>query len=231
MIVTLDELCRNCRNALSAAGAPAGVDEEAALAAVWLEARGLAALDSVVAALDRWAGEDGAAVLEERRSENAARCFEAGGRSAVYLAGIAAGLAAVQEAVPLIVRTLSDPWFLLPAAVLDGGRDRPWLLSWPSGGAAIDTAGGVSLFGDWSGGAPRRPCEAILCRGAAADPDRALTLGPAELAARRDRNLASGLAVDPELWRRLAAYAARYLVPSSPESEARGAGSSTSDNE
>ena len=231
MIVTLDELRRFCRNALSGAGAPGGVDEEAALAAVWLESRGLPALGRMVAALDRWAGDETAARLEERPSEDGARCFEAGGRSAVYLAGAVAGLAVVQGSDGLRVRNLTDPWFLVPAVVLDGGRGRAWRLSWPGGGAGIDPAGGASLFGDWRGGAPEGPCEATLCRGAAAEPEGAVTLGPAELAACREGTLAGGLSVDPELWQRLIAHAARYLVPSSPESEARGAGSSASDNE
>ncbi|MCH6587654.1 MAG: DUF3726 domain-containing protein [Proteobacteria bacterium] len=44
MIVTLNEVQRTCQKAMSGAGAPAGVDDDAAMAAAWLEGRGLPAL-------------------------------------------------------------------------------------------------------------------------------------------------------------------------------------------
>ena len=50
------------------------------------------------------------------------------------------------------------------------------------------------------------------------------TLEQAELDARLAAALAAGLSVDDGVWTRLSAYAALSLVPSSPESRARGAG-------
>ena len=85
MIVTLNEVQRTCQKAMSGAGAPAGVDDDAAMGAAWLEGRGLPALGAVAAALDRWAGDASSMALAELPPEAGARRFDADWRSALFV--------------------------------------------------------------------------------------------------------------------------------------------------
>jgi hypothetical protein len=247
VIVTLDELRRFCRDALRGAGAPAGVDEEAARAAVWLEARGLPALTAVVAALDRWADDASAAALAELPPEAGGRRFEAAGRSAVFLAGglmdlaVALAAGAGGGASSMHVSNVRDPWFFVSAAALAGREDRLLHVRWrrrggaPGAGARVGPGPKLALLGDCRGAPPKERFDvSITCApgAGAGDPNAPpVTLRQADLDARRERVLAQGLRVDDHDWARLREYAKRVLVPSSPESEARGAGSAASDNE
>lgn len=246
MIVTLDELRRFCRDALRGAGAPAGVDEEAARAAVWLEARGLPALPAVVAALDRWADDASATALAELPPEAGGRRFDAAGRSAVFLAGglvdLAVALAeGARGASRIHVSNARDPWFIVPAAALAGPDDRVLHVSWrrrggaSGAGARVGPGPKLALLGDCQDAPPKGRFDvSIACApgAGAGDPDApSVTLCEAELDARRLRVLALGLRVNGHDWARLREYAKRVLVPSSLESEARGAGSTASDNE
>ncbi|MCH8926941.1 MAG: DUF3726 domain-containing protein, partial [Proteobacteria bacterium] len=123
MIVTLNEVQRTCQKAMSGAGAPAGVDDDAAMAAAWLEGRGLPALGAVAAALDRWAGDASAMELAELPPEGGARRFDAAGRSALFVGGglidLAVAMAAETTAVSGVeVAGVTDPRFFLPPAVV-----------------------------------------------------------------------------------------------------------------
>lgn len=239
MIVTLNEVQRTCQKAMSGAGAPAGVDDDAAMAAAWLEGRGLPALGAVAAALDRWAGDASAMELAELPPEAGARRFDAAGRSAVFvgsgLLDLAVAMAADTAAVSSVeVAGVTDPRFFLPPAVGCARRDRTLRLSWtrpdgaPCAGALVGPDSGAVLLGDWRNPAPGGPFEvSIQCAQAGGNPGPGAlpaTLGPADLEARLSEVLAAGLSVDDRVWTRLAAYGARTLVPSSPESRARGAG-------
>ncbi len=134
---------------------------------------------------------------------------------------------------------MTDPRFFLPPAVVCARRDRALYLSWrrpdgaPCAGARAGPDSGAVLLGDWRKAAPGGSFEvSIQCvnaGGGQADdgpPRGALpaTLGQADLDARLAETLAAGLGVDEGVWARLSTYAARTLVPSSPESRARGAG-------
>ncbi len=244
MIVTLNEVQRTCQKAMSGAGAPAGVDDDAAMAAAWLEGRGLPALGAVAAALDRWAGDASAMDLAELPPEGGARRFDAAGRSALFVGGglldLALAMAADTTAVSSVeVAGVTDPRFFLPPAVVCARRGRTLRLSWkhpdgaPCAGVLAGPDSGALLLGDWRNAAPGGPFDvSIHCAqagGAQAGsnpPPGALpaTLGQADLEARLAETLAAGLSVDDRVWARLAAYAARTLVPSNPESRARGAG-------
>ncbi|MCH9000447.1 MAG: DUF3726 domain-containing protein [Proteobacteria bacterium] len=248
MIVTLNEVQRTCQKAMSGAGAPAGVDDDAAMAAAWLEGRGLPVLGAVAAALDRWAGDASAMELAELPPEGGARRFDAGGRSALFvgagLIDLAVAMAAETTAETTALSSVevagvTDPRFFLPPAVVCARRDRTLRLSWahpdgaPCAGALVgpDSGGpdsGAVLLGDWRNPAPGGSFQVSIQCGQAggSPPPGALpaTLGPADLDARLAEVLAAGLSVDDRVWTRLAAYGARTLVPSSPESRARGAG-------
>ncbi len=239
MIVTLNEVQRTCQKAMSGAGAPAGVDDDAAMAAAWLEGRGLPALGAVAAALDRWAGDASAMALAELPPQDGARRFDAGGRSALFVGGglidLAVAMAAETTAVSSVeVAGVTDPRFFLPPAVVCARGDRSLRLSWtppdgaPCAGARVGPDSGAVLLGDWRDAAPGGPFQVSIQCGQAGG-GQALgalpaTLGQAELDARLAETLAAGLSVDEGVWTRLSAYAARTLVPSSPESRAHGAG-------
>jgi hypothetical protein len=240
----LNEVQRTCQKAMSGAGAPAGVDDDAAMAAAWLEGRGLPTLGAVAAALDRWAGDASAMALAELPPEAGVRRFDAGGRSALFvgagLIDLAVAMAAETTAVSSIeISGVTDPRFFVPPAVVCARRDRTLRLSWrgpddaPCAGVLVGPDSGAVLLGDWPNAAPGGPFEvSIQCaqagggqagggQGPGALP---ATLGQADLDARLAETLAAGLSVDDRVWTRLSAYAARVLVPSSPESRARGAG-------
>ncbi len=249
MIVTLNEVQRTCQKAMSGAGAPAGVDDDAAMAAAWLEGRGLPALSAVAAALDRWAGDASAMELAELPPAAGARRFDAGGRSALFvgsgLLDLAVAMAAETTAVSSVeVARVTDPRLFVPPAVVRARRDRTLRLSWrrPDGAARAGVLVGPDseavLLGDWRNAAPGGPFEvSIQCvqagggqagggqaGGVQAPGALPATLGLADLDARLSKALAAGLSVDDRVWARLSAYAARRLVPSSSESRARGAG-------
>ncbi len=244
MIVTLNEVQRTCQKAMSGAGAPAGVDDDAANAAAWLEGRGLPALGAVAAALDGWAGDASAMELAELPPGAGARRFDAGSRSALFvgsgLLDLAVGMAAETTAIPSIeVAGVTDPRFFVPPAAVCARRERTLRLSWrrpdgaPRAGALVGPDCGAVLLGDWRNAVPGGPFEvSIQCSragGGQAGGEQVpgvlpATLGQADLDARLSEALAAGLSVDDEVWTRLSADAARALVPSSPESRAHGAG-------
>ena len=243
MIVTLNEVQRTCQKAMSSAGAPAGVDDDAAMAAAWLEGRGLLALSAVAAALDRWAGDASAMELAELPPAAGTRRFDAGGRSALFVGGglidlavaMAAETTAETTAVSSVeVARVTDPRLFVPLAIVCARRDRTLRLSWtrpegaPCAGALVGPDSGAVLLGDWRNAAPGGPVQvSIQCAqagGGQAPGALPATLGQADLDARLSEALAAGLSVDDRVWARLSAYAARRLVPSSPESRARGAG-------
>ncbi len=244
MIVTLNEVQRTCQKAMSGAGAPAGVDADAAMAAVWLEGRGVPALGAVAAARDRWTGDASAMALAESPPEAGARRFDAAGRSALFVGGglieLAVAMAADTMAVSSVeVAGVTDPQFFLPPAVVCARRGRTLRLSWtgpdgtPCAGALVGPDSGAVLLGDWRNPAPGGPFQvSIQCGqagggqagGSPAPGALPATLGRADLEARLSEVLAAGLSVDDGIWTRLSAYAARMLVPSSAESRARGAG-------
>ncbi len=243
MIVTLNEVQRTCQKAMSGAGAPAGVDDDAAMAAAWLEGRALPALGAVAAALDRWAGAASAMALAELPPQDGARRFDAGGRSALFvgagLIDLAVAMAAETTAETTAVSSVevagvTDPRLFVPPAIVCARRDRTLRLSWrgpdgtPCAGALVGPDSGAVLLGDWGNAAPGGRFQvSIQCAqagGGQAPGGLPATLGQAELDARLSAALAAGLGVDEGVWTRLSAYAARVLVPSSPESRARGAG-------
>ena len=231
MIVTLNEVEQWCLRAL--AGAPAGVDEDAAAAAAWLVARGFPALELLVAALDR-CGDAAAAV---QATAQCARRFDAGGHSAVFLAGVlvdnAVAAAASDDATARItVAALSDPLYLLPVAERYRRRGSCFELLWEAGGARLD-GGGTCLLGVAPVFATAGPVTVSIACGAQSPDGAALPVAvrPRDLEARYASTLEHGVTVTDQTWSRLKALGMRALVPASEASRVRGAGSAASDNE
>ncbi|MGF1610662.1 MAG: DUF3726 domain-containing protein [Kiloniellales bacterium] len=233
MIVTLNEVEQWCLRALAGAGTPAGIDEDAAWSAGWLVARGFPALELLVAALDRC--PDAAAAA--RVSGTDAQTFDAGSRSAIFLAGgliDSAVAAAASGAVParISVAALADPLFLLPIA--ERHRRRGWCfqLQWRGAAAGLD-GNGPRLLGEPSAFLSAIAVEtSIACaRQPLADMHLPVTLRPSDLDDRYAATLDKGVAVANETWTRLKTLGMRALVPASEESRTRGAGSAASDNE
>ena len=182
--------------------------------------------------------------LAELPPQDGARRFDAGGRSALFVGGglidLAVAMAAEKTAVSRVeVAGVTDPRLFLPPAVVCARRDWTLRLSWrgpdgiPCAGALVGPDRGAVLLGDWRNPAPGGPFQvSIQCAqagggqagGGQARGALPATLGQADLDARLSAALAAGLGVDEGVWARLSAYAARRLVPSSPESRARGAG-------
>ena len=223
MIVTLAELESLAKRALAGSGAPSGIDEDAAAATAWLEARDLPALDALVAELDRGVIDLPAPAVEGRQ-------VDAGGRSALLLCGTLIDQAVLlADQGPLTVEQLAQPIFLLPLA--DRRRRAGWSfrITWGSGsGALVDVEQGLALLGGLDGLLPKAPVTVSIAsvRGPL---DR--FEGDSGLEARLGQTLANGRAVDDGLWQRLTRHGARALVPASEESRARGAGSTASDND
>ena len=234
MIVTLNEVQRACQKALYAAGAPAGLDDDGAAAAAWLEARGLPALAAFAAALERWNGDPAATDLEE----TAPGAVDAGGRSAAFVGPLLVDMAVAGAGrsgrAHVRVAALGDPQFLVPSADDMCRSGWSFAVSWPGCGATAEPGVGTTLFGDWRAPAEDLCDVAIECWREAPGPSRlALSVAgrPGELEARTRETLAAGLEVAEPVWQSIARYARRALVPASAESRARGAGSTASDNE
>ncbi len=234
MIVTLNEVQRACQKALFGAGVPAGLDDDAADATVWLEACGIPALASLVDVLERWTGDSSAISV----AETAPGTFDTGGRSAVLVGSSLIDLAIARANSNgtgcLKVSGLKDPRFLVPWAANYAEDEWGLQLTWNRQAASVHSIGGVTLFGDWAAPA-EGPCDVTIeCRyswSGGFDVPLSVAHSNADLEARYDQTLSTGLAVDDEVWQTIARHACRTLVPASADSRARGAGSAASDNE
>ena len=237
MQVSQFEIYRLVQRALEALGAGHGTDRDAAFATAWLEARGLPGLALLVSDLpdlERGIGRpsgEGASGLE----------IDACGSSAITFAGAAIDLALARTVGPtpvrLLLRRCRSPLFLIPAAV-ENARGLAIDLAWQGQQCRIlarAVAGGLTLFLS-----PGQEVRATLLEPTACDVDfhlapsgesppplgggLATVLSPEGLARQLADSLDHGIAVDPAVWRRLDALAARVQVPASEESRLKGAG-------
>ena len=243
MIVSWNELQRTCQKAFRGLGVPAGADDDASFAVLWLQARGLEALAPLEAALSTLerapprplgvaGGTDGVDVLE------------AGGQSAVSVASDALDFA-IARAVECGVR----------AEVRLTGVEGAIFVA---GALAQRTAGGRCARVEWwRHGTPHRldvsaedGCR--VCVAPLESEDRShrrprdaarIVIDPAsggrwmelrapwridarhaELEHRAARSAALGIEVPDGLWGHLLAFARRTLVPSTRTSRESGAG-------
>ena len=157
---TLNEIHRICQKAAEGAGAPPGVDTDAADGAVWLAARGLDPLGGLAAALEGMDGQAGNGGLAA-----AGDTLDAAGKPGALIAPALVDLlasAAMADGRTARLRTvgLSAPLFLLPGATRyaeDGwgfrftaadAEDRRFvLIVAPGAGVAITASAEVASIG------------------------------------------------------------------------------------
>ena len=235
MRVSQFEIYRLVQRALEGLGSGYGVDRDAARTIAWLEARGLpglARLDADLAELDRGIRPP---TLESGTT------IDAGGGSAIAFASAVLDLLGARAATgvaSLRLRRCRSPLFLIPAAV-ESRRGFALTLSWrgPDGdiAARVDGGGRLKLFLAHGQGLPSAlldPVPRDIDLRAAPAAKRAAPLSPGlgsildgrALARRLAHSLDHGIEVDPALWRRIDAVAARVQVPASAESRLKGAG-------
>jgi hypothetical protein len=143
--------------------------------------------------------------------------IDAGGVSAIAYGSAVIDLA--RGAPKLRLRNCRSPLFVLPPGALAGV---PMELRWGEVICSADSsitlsARGLEALLDAS------PADVEIRPGTIAAPVAPL-LDSATLASRYDHALLQGIEVDPEIWRRIDAVAARVQVPASAESRLRGAG-------
>jgi hypothetical protein len=258
MIRSLNEVQRICQKAAEGAGAPAGLDTDAAHGAAWLLARDLPSLSDLAEDLTRFADLAAACRFERVGFGDRDQVVDAGDKAGAVIAPMLVDLLVARAALDgepgrLRVEGLTAPLFLLPPAVGYGAQgydDRGWgfrlslaagterrftLLVAAGGQAEILGTGGADIAAlveareAWS-------LDAVCARA----PDRldnrnrtefSLVLDAERLAAAAARSLADGVSPDPESWARLQALAAKVLVPATEQSHLMGAGALASDNE
>lgn len=241
---TLNEVYRLCQKAAEGAGAPAGLDIEAARNTAWLVARGISALDTLATQLEGGAGDDACGFTA---SHAAAPALDAAGRPGALLAPALVDLLVARSGKQrgrLIVTRLSAPVYLLPAAVAyresDWGfrfilRDacaRDFVLEANATGVRVMGQAGTTLS-NLSSGAEFDVIAHCAFAGRALpetpSPDTLITY--CDFAGAEARRRSSGIDVDPGPWQRLEKLAVNVLVPATEESRLRGAGSTATDNE
>ena len=251
---TLNEVYRMCQKAAEGAGAPAGLDMDAAESAAWLAARGLDPLAGFAKALETMSGQQnpcvpapaggglnahgkaGPLVASALVDLLAARAMAGGGTGRLRVTGLSAPL----FLLPRAARYAEDGWVFRLTLADTAGRHFV-LTAAPEAGVAITGPAGVeagvesgveSVAAALSGPAPF-DLEAVCARTAAPQADQAGTSILAEAASLEAaaRSLSEGVAVEPGPWGRLQAFMAKVLVPATAESRRRGAGARLSDNE
>lgn len=254
---SLNEIDRICRKAAEGAGAPAGLDSDAANGAAWLLAHELPALADLADDLTRFA--DLAAACRFERSDFAGdRVVDAGDKAGAVVAPLLIDLlvaraARGREEGRLRVTGLTAPLFLLPPAAghagpghddrgwafrlqLEDGMGRSCAFHVVDAGLAEILSTGSDDIGKLSQSSTAWTLDAVCARSPDLldDPNRTdLTVVKAadRLEAAYAQSLAEGVSLDPQAWTRLQALAAKVLVPGTEQSHLTGAGSLSSDNE
>ena len=243
VIVSWNELQRTCQKAFRGLGVPAGADDDASFAVLWLQARGLDALTPLQATLS----------VLERSSPRPLRvvgrtdgvdALDAGGQPAVSVASDAIDFAvaqAVESAARADVLLTGVEGAILVAGALAQrpGCGRCSRVEWRGGEGqfrldlASDGACRLSLASfelARSRLEPGRRSVRIVIDGP--DGSRWMECGPCwhietdetELDHRAAQSVARGIDVPGALWTRLLVFAKRTLVPATHASRERGAG-------
>ena len=238
MQVTLNEIYRLCQKAAEGAGAPAGLDIEAAQATAWLLAHGFPVLDGLTDTLEKLTDQ-------ACRFDNAAlssTTLDAGAKAGPLIAPGLVDLLVARADVPLTVADLSLPLYLLPNALryASDGKHFHFELASASGEQFIlnVSPSGVLILGSTAstaltepGGFQLKASDTPTGNRVAAGKTRLAVLANRDTFAKaKARSLTNGVLVDPNLWQRLQTLARKVLVPASAASR-RGAGAVSSDNE
>jgi len=244
---SLNEIERLCQKAAEGAGAPAGLDSEAARGAAWLLARDLPALAELAHDLTRFADLAPACRFEREsaRKKTLQAVDKAGAVVAPLLIDLLVARAVFEEQPGALAASgLTAPLFLLPPAMRYAGEG--WylqlLLASDAGRAALHVAGGgrAEIFGtasdlaDLFDSGQSWTLEAVCAPNRldpGDEPGLRVLRDAEQLAAAAAESLAAGVRPDREAWDRLQALAQKVLVPASKQSRLTGAGGLASDNE
>lgn len=245
---SLNEVERICQKAAEGAGAPAGLDTEAANGAAWLVARGLPALAELAEDLTRFPNL--AAACRFERGGLGAGTLDAVDKAGAVVAPLLVDLLVARAAADggpgaLRVDGLSAPLFLLPPAArygedgwqvrlsLAAGSARAELRAAGEGTVVLGSAADIAeLFETGRRWTLEAACARAPERLESGEEPRLTVLRDAErLAAAAARSLAEGVSPDPAAWDRLSVLATKVLVPASEQSRLMGAGARASDNE
>ena len=243
MIVSWNELQRTCQKAFRGLGVPAGADDDASFAVLWLEARGLDALTPLEAALSalELASPRPLAVLG---NEDGIDVLDAGGQSAVSVASDAIDFAvarAIESAAraDVLLTGVEDVILVAGALAQRPGCGRCSRVEWRDGEGQLrlDLAsdGACRLFPapiDLERSRPGLGRRSVRIAVDGPDGSRWMECGPcwrieadeAELDRRATHSVARGIEVPGALWTRLLVFAKRTLVPATHASRERGAG-------
>ena len=245
MIVSWNELQRTCQKAFRGLGVPAGADDDASFAVLWLQARGLDALtplDWVLSALEHTAprplelglggggegvdvldagGQPAVSVASDALDFAVARAVEREGRAEVLLVGVDGGIIVAGA---------------LPQRPISGRRAR---VEWRDGKTprTLDVASDQECRvcttiadGAQRNDDHRRDAVHIVIDEAAGErwmqpcSSWRIEADGEELTRRAVQSVTHGIEVPEPLWTRLLAFAGRTLVPATRESRERGAG-------
>jgi len=236
-----DEVRRMAFRALDGARSPAGIDEDSAHGTAWLEAIDLPGMTLLADAIDTSEPDRRARGLSSGQTGERAWRIDADGLSCAFCAATVIDLLiATAETGPDACSTIEltdakQPLFLIPMAARfcpDGGSIQ---ITWRQDGK--DQAFTVTLSGVWlnetSTGDSDGPDASST--GSVTLTSRAVSGLDQMLGRRIDQGLAStlrqGLDVDDNAYARIAAYAAKILVPETATSRVSGAGAGLTDND
>ena len=252
MKTSYDEIRRMCFRALDAAGAAAGIDEDSAHAAAWLEAVGMPGLQTLADALDNSnpAGRSAGLALDPSGSDR--MTVAADGRSCVFFApsviDLLIGVSSRAGAGPvsLVLENAAHPLYLIPAAVRFCPAGARLRLTWDSGTGTAEAEATRNMVTrllpetearHWRSAQPvgavtmtYHPPESDD-RTARSDDGSTFVLTKSAVGDRLAAALREGLSVDREAHARVTAYAARILVPETEASRASSAGAGLTDND
>ena len=243
MIVSWNELQRTCQKAFRGLGVPAGADDDASFAVLWLQARGLDALTPLQAALSALE-RSSPRPLGVVGCTDGVEVLDAGGQSAVSVASDAIDFAvarAVESAARADVLLTGVEGAILVAGALAQrpGSGRCSRVEWRDGerqfklDLASDGACRLSLASfDRERLRPGLGHQSVRIVIDGPDGSRWMECGPcwrieadeAELDRRAAQSVARGIEVPGALWTRLLVFAKRTLVPATHASRERGAG-------
>ena len=210
MILSLNEIEITVLKAARGAGMEWGLAEEVAQAARWLARQRVGFEAACLSALEAAAWRTDIAVDGACLRPNA---------SEAWLCPIRAGasMSDLAPTPPLRIERVLHPLLLLPFAAR---LARPVALIWTD--VALFLRGGTLAA---------RPGDLSSAFGERADVVELTPLGVAVSTDGVDMPLGDGVEIDPDVWSKLGALAARTYVPASRRSRLSGAGAATDDNE
>ena len=243
--LSLNELRFFLTRAAAGAGAPFGLGEDFAKAAICLAALGIDPAPAAAAALAGLADGNSGTRLTFAEADGVTILQGEGRRplSALYAGpALADRLAVAAEdggGCRMILKQADRP-ALAAAAVAAAGIGAELAIAWPCGAGAVAAAGIASRCGRLevlAGGAVDRPGPADLevrmavRRNPAEAADAAADPGGRRLAELCGRIAEEGVTVAAAPWSAVYGHFAKCLVPSSPQSRAAGAGAGFGDND